>query len=273
MDESSYRCELKISKACTGLSQVYSGLSNKNCCGVCCELYKQRYWSKNFSKEDLLVPEPKAIDNASSSRQMNLPRFIDPGMADVTPAILRWRFEGLPWAKDSGLVVKSAGIYRRLYADAKQKGKLKFQTYELVPATPEQIRVWKGGVEEVFELSSKKSKIEKENDMKNELDELKTTPKATPKVGVAKKAAPAKVGVTKKVASAKAVTSKQGFQIRPGTNNEKVFNALKSGSVVTFGQLAKGVPAKMVVLVVKYLISKGMKIKVIGNNEKFLLLK
>jgi hypothetical protein len=45
------KCELRLSPACTGLSAVYSGLANKNCCEPCAILHMEHYW-KNKSRTE-----------------------------------------------------------------------------------------------------------------------------------------------------------------------------------------------------------------------------
>jgi len=44
------KCELQISKYCSGRSRVYSGLSRANCCKRCANLFVKRYWKKHGKK-------------------------------------------------------------------------------------------------------------------------------------------------------------------------------------------------------------------------------
>ena len=250
-------------------AQVFSGLANRNCCDECQKLYTTEYWEakKNRSKfkfggQPLAV---KVIDNENTSRNVNFPRLIDPGMPDYAMAKLRWRFDGLQW--QGGWVSKPAGLLRQLYESSKNSHKLKYQTYELVLDTT--ITTATG--------SSTKAQavMNTETDMKKqsvELDELKAPAVATPKAKVvAKKVAKAAPVSAKKVAAPSKATKNGEFTIRAGSKNEQLYNALKSGKAVTREALGKLIGPSMVGPYVKGLIDHGIKIQVLDDGAKFQL--
>ena len=91
--------------------------------------------------------------------------------------------------------------------------------------------------------------------------------KAVTPVTVAKPTAQPKAPST----SLRPSTKSTGFQIRAGTVNEILYNALKSGKPVTRDTLNKLVKPSMVMPYLKGMIKNGVKIKILDDDQTFKL--
>lgn len=230
---------------------------------------------------------------------MNLPKLVDPGMPDQDPVSIRFCFDGMPW--QGSLIAKTAGYYRELFAAGKVNGHLKYQTYELVPATDRQ-KIWWAQAGD----STNKSKLEaiatERSKMKQELKSKQNNDPDTLKESSVKRGNPEGLTVAQQIknmkagrasldsgkASAKKAPVKSvksgsngkasGFSIRPGTNNDKVYTLLKDGKAHTRESVVKILSSKTLVSpLVAYLNKQskhtGFKINALEDGEKFQLVK
>lgn len=238
-------CEIAISKYCTGFGEVRNPQLDKFGCRSCSKLAMRRYWA------------PKG--KASNDPKKDFPILYSDGITEGQLVVIKAKNGDGLW--HGGYAPKKASEWKKIFLESRNAGKLASKEYKLFPI-PES---WKLGTDNP--KNNKKENIEmKETD----LDTLKKSPKAAPKV--TKKAAPAAKATKASKPAKKSANGKgrlpEGEFFHPGTTRHGIYKAIADGKLHKIADLKAKFPKSSVKTELKWIGERGNRFKAFALHFK-----